>query len=212
MEEEEQEEGSNSQSVNTITEIKERGAFIGITLSNGSSFFIFPEDYTQLDLMPDKVLSAELLKKIEFLNNISLTYKKAINILSFAPTTRFLLKQKLLKKGFDDISITKTIERLSEKKLIDDKKFAASWVSLRLSKNPESTFILKSNLLKKGVDRETAEDVLKDLTPDSDLYIESFKKALSKQLRKSSRPTEKIKMSLVRKGYPISLINKYLDN
>jgi len=212
MEEEEQEEGSNSQSVNTITEIKERGAFIGITLSNGSSFFIFPEDFTQLDLLPDKIISAELLKKIEFLNNISLTYKKAISILSFAPNTQFLLKQKLLKKGFDNVCITKAIARLSEKKLIDDRKFAASWVSLRLSKNPESPFILRSSLIKKGVDRETAEDVLKDLTPDSSIYIESFEKALSKQLKKSGRSMEKIKMSLLRKGYPISLINKYLDN
>jgi len=211
MEEEEQEEGSNSQSVNTIIEIKERGAFIGITLSNGSSFFIFPEDFTQLNLMRDKVLSAELIKKIEFLNNISITYKRAINILSFAPTTQFLLKQKLLKKGFDNISITKTIERLSEKKLIDDRKFAANWVSLRLSKNPESTFILKSNLIKKGVDREIAEDVLKDLTPDSAIYLEGFEKALLKQQKKTSRSIEKIKMSLLRKGYPISLINKYVN-
>ena len=212
MEEEEPEEGSSSQSVNTITEIKERGAFIGITISNGSSFFIFPEDFSQMNLLHGEIISAELLKKIEFLNNISVAYKKAINILSFAPTTAFLLKQKLLKKGLDNISITKTIERLFEKKLIDDRKFAESWVALRLSKNPESPFILKSSLMKKGVDRETAEDVLKDLTPDSAVYIESFEKALSKQLRKTSRPKEKIKMSLLRKGYPISLINKYLNN
>ena len=227
MEEEGPEEGSSSQSVNTITEIKERGAFIGITLSNGSSFFVFPEDFSQLKLligtlgtpggistqeMQDKIISAELLKKLEFLHNISLTYKKAINILSFAPTTAFLLKQKLLKKGFDNVCITKTIERLSEKKLIDDRKFAAGWVSSRLSRNPESPFILKATLIKKGVDREIAEDVLKDLTPDSALYIESFEKALSKQLRKTGRPIEKIKISLLRKGYPISLLNARLKN
>ena len=212
MEEEGPEEGSSSQSVNTITEIKERGAFIVITLSNGSSFFIFPEDFAQLGLSRGKAISAELLKKIEFLDNISLTYKKALNILSFASTTMFLLRQKLLKKGFDNASISKTIERLSEKKLINDKKFAETWVSVRLSRNPESPFVLKAALMKKGVDRETAEEVLKDFTPDSSIYIEGFEKALSKQLRKTSRTTEKIKISLARKGYPISLINKYLDN
>jgi len=212
MEEEGPEEGSSSQNVNTIVEIKERGAFIGVTLSSGSSFFIFPEDFAQLGLSRDKAISAELLKKIEFLNNISLTYKKALNILSFASTTMFLLQQKLLKKGFDNVSISKTIEKLSEKKLINDRKFAENWVSSRLSRNPESPFALKSALMKKGVDRETAEEVLKDFTPDSSMYIEGFEKALSKQLRKTSKTAEKIKMSLVRKGYPISLINKYLDN
>ena len=212
MEEEELEEGSSSQSVNTITEIKERGAFIGITISNGSSFFIFPENFIQLNLKLDKSISAELLKTLEFLNNISIAYKKAINILSFAPTTVFLLKQKLLKKGFDNVAVSKTIERLSEKNLIDDRKFAAAWVSLRLAKNPESPFVLKSMLLKKGVDREIAEEVLKDITPGSAVYMESFEKALSKQLRKTGRTAEKIKISLARKGYPISLINKYLEN
>ena len=212
MEEGEQEEGSSSQNVNiTVVEIKERGAFIGITLSNGSSFFIFPEDFSSLELARGEKIPCESLKKIELLNNTSLAYKKAISILSFAPSTAFLLNQKLLRKGFDSISINKALERLSEKKLIDDKKFAAAWVSARLSRNPESPFLLKAALAKKGVDRETAEEVLKDFTPDSSLYIESFEKALAKQLRKSNRPTEKIKISLLRKGYPLSLINKYIS-
>ncbi len=213
MEEKEQEEGSSSQNVNiTVVEIEERGAFIGIILSNGSSFFIFPEDFTSLELASGKEVSYKLLKKIELLNNISLAYKKAVSILSFAPTTAFLLKQKLLKKGFDTVSVAKAVERLSEKKLIDDKKFASGWVATRLSRNPESPFLLKSALIRKGVDREIADEVLKDFTPDSDIYIESFEKALAKQLRKSSKTAEKIKISLIRKGYPISLINKYLTN
>jgi SOS response regulatory protein OraA/RecX len=222
MEEREQEEGSSSQNVNIITEIKERGAFIEIVLSSGSSFFVFPEDFTQLGLLQgcgihrhsdeSQNLSEELLEKIKGFNNISAAYKKAVSILSFAPTTAFLLKQKLLKKGFDNVSIGKTIERLSEKTIIDDKKFAAGWVSLRLSKNPQSPFILKSALIKKGVNRAIIEEVLKDFTPNSSLYMESFEKALSKQLRKTSRPIEKVKVSLLRKGYPISLINKYLEN
>ena len=235
-----------------ISEIKERGTFLEIFISNGSSFFVFPEDFSNMDVAPlrsgtdaaierrdsnmdaaplrsgtdaaierrgsDKGLqiggkvSAELLEKLEFLHNISITYKKAINIISFAPTTAFLLKQKLLKKGCDNLSIGKTIEKLSEKNLIDDRKFAEGWVSLRMSKNPASPFVLKSALMRKGVDRTTADEVLKDFTPASSLYTESFEKALSKQLRKANRPKDKIKMALLRKGYPLSLINKYLDN
>ena len=213
MEEREQDEGFSSQNVNiTVVENKNRGAFIGITLSNGSSFFIFPEDFTQLELLPDKAVSAELFKKIELLHNISLAYKKAINILSFAPTTAFLLRQKLLKKGFDSISVNRAVKRLSEKNIIDDKKFAAGWVAARLSRNPQAPFLLKSALINKGVDREIAEEIFKEFTPDSNLYIESFEKALAKQLKKTSKPTDKIKISLLRKGYPISLINKYLNN
>ncbi|MCL2294363.1 MAG: RecX family transcriptional regulator [Spirochaetes bacterium] len=265
MEEREPEEGFSSQSVNAIvTEIKERGAFIGIILSNGSSFFILAEDFSNMDVAPlrsgtdaaierrgsgmdvaslrsgtglltsddmsdvlsmltaggrqsltcslEKPLSisAELLEKIEFLHNVSVTYKKAMDILSFAPTTAFLLKQKLLKRGFKSIFIGKAIEKLSEKKMIDDKKFAEGWVSLRMSKNPQAPVVLKAALMKKGVERQVAEEVLEGFTPGSSIYIEGFEKALSKQRKKTGRTLEKIRMSLLRKGYSISLINKYL--
>ena len=213
MVEREREEDSSSRNVNiSVSQIKERGTFIEIILSNSSSFFILPEDARSLDINSAGDISDSLLEKLEYLDMVCRAYSKALDILAFAPSTGFMLKQKLIKKGFSGIEINTVIERLSGKKILDDRQYAENWVSSKLLRNPQSPLMLKAALMRKGVSRALAEDVLKGLTPESDAYIEAFEKAFHKQIRRSGRTPEKIRISLARKGYPLSLINKYLDD
>lgn len=218
MEEEAREEGSSSQNVNkTVSSIRERGTYIGIYLSDSSSFFILPDDFLQLRSSFSLETGTEipegspLSEKLAYLDNICRAFNKAFDIISFAPCTAAMLKLKLMKKGFDRHSCDKAVACLKEKKLVDDRKFAENWVTSRLARNPESPLMLKAALMRKGVDRQVAEEVLAHLTPDSSEYIGAFEKAFEKQLRKSGVTDEKIKIRLAAKGYPLSLINRYLE-
>jgi regulatory protein len=211
MEERAQGDGSSSQSVNiTITSVSERGAFVGINLSNSSSFFILIDDFPAIKPFTGKVLDNDALKELEYWGNVCLTYKKALDILSFASNTAFMLKQKLAKKGFPAQFIDAAVKKLTEKNFIDDKKFAENWVELRLAKNPESPAMLRAALMRKGVESTVINEVLKDLTPQSEIYMESFERALAKLRRRSKSTPDKVKVALVRKGYPISLVNRYV--
>ncbi|MDX9799826.1 MAG: regulatory protein RecX [Spirochaetia bacterium] len=212
MVEREREEDSSSRNVNiSVSQIKERGTFIEIILSNCSSFFILPEDSESLDINTAGELSDSAFEKLQYLDLVCRAYSKALDILAFAPSSGFMLKQKLIKRGFSGSEIKEVIERLSERKILDDRQYAENWVSSRLVRNPQSPLMLKAALVRKGISRALAEDVLKDLTPDSDAYIEAFEKVFRKQMRRTGTTPEKIKISLARKGYPLSLINKYLD-
>jgi len=213
MVEREREEDSSSRNVNiSVSQIKERGTFIEIILSNSSSFFILPEDARSLDISSAGDISESDLEKLEYLDMVCRAYSKALDILAFAPSSGFMLKQKLIKRGFSGVEIKTVIERLTDKKILDDRQYAENWVSSKLLRNPQSPLMLKAALMRKGISRVLAEDVLKGLTPDSEAYIEAFEKAFNKQVRRSGKTPEKIRISLVRKGYPLSLINKYLDD
>ena len=213
MEEREQEKGSSSQNVNiSISLFRERGTYIEIILSDSSSFFILHDDVSDLNHYPGDFANEETVARLAAFDRICRACNKALDLLSFSPSTAFMMKQKLMQKGFDSISAGTAVSRLLEKHILDDKKYAENWVASRLSRNPESPLVLKASLLKKGVDRKTADEILKGITPDSDQYIEAFEKAFNKQLRSPGKSAEKIRISLSRKGFPLSLINKYLDN
>jgi SOS response regulatory protein OraA/RecX len=116
-----------------------------------------------------------------------------------------------MKKGFDRHSCDKAVACLKEKKLVDDRKFAENWVTSSACQKPGIPAHAQGALKRKGVDRQVAEEVLAHLTPDSSEYIGAFEKAFEKQLRKSGVTDEKIKIRLAAKGYPLSLINRYLE-
>ena len=213
MEEREQEEGSSSQNVNiTVSVYKERGTFLEIILSDSSSFFILPDDFIATKLFPGDIVSEEMREHIAISHKICLAFNKALSLISYAPSSAFMLKQKLIRKGFDSVSVSEAFKILAARKIIDDRAFAENWVSSRLRRNPESPMVLKAALMRKGIERSVAEEVLKELTPDSSQYIEAFEKAFERQMRKAGRTDDKVRISLSRKGYPLSLINKYLDN
>jgi regulatory protein len=210
MEEKAQEEDSSSQSVNiTVVSIDKRGTFDKVTMSDSSFFFIFPDEFLKFNFFEGQIVERDIIKKLEFCNNTCLAYKKAVKILSFAPNTAFMLKRKLFLRKINSAYIDAVLKKLAEQKLIDDKQFAENWIASRLLRNPESPVMLKVALRKKGVDNAIIDEVLKEFTPESNLYKDSFNKTLVKQLKRKNTSPEKIKAALVRKGYSLSYINKH---
>src|SRR5260221_4154782 len=57
-----------------------------------------------------------------------------------------------------DVSVVKAIDRLREYGHVDDRKFAAWWVSQRSAFRPKGARALKAELFKKGVSRDVAQE------------------------------------------------------
>jgi regulatory protein len=180
---------------------------------------------TRFNLYKDKEITQ---KKLHEILNQELKQRfldRAVNYLTRAPKTKFRLRRylnelKYKKKGqwydedlnvnfeqiFDDI-----IKHLEDMKLLDDEKFAQMFVESRIKNKPRGKFVLVSELISKGVDKEIAKRVCDELIEDEyDILKRTFyKKYKSYNLNLSD--TKKM-LYLQRKGFSYGLIKKFAQN
>ncbi|MCR4789442.1 MAG: RecX family transcriptional regulator [Treponemataceae bacterium] len=133
---------------------------------------------------------------------------QAMNYLNRSEHSRFLLTQKLLKKGFDSKGIEKALDYLESLNYLSDYRFAMAWLRTRRLSVSEGRSKLHSELLSRGVNAKIAKEALDEFFeefPEEEL----IEKAIEK-LKRMSCPQEKLTEKLMKKGFSMSLIKKSL--
>lgn len=130
------------------------------------------------------------------------SYQKALKFLNFRPRSSVEVEQYLRKKGLSATIIQFTIERLVSNGLVDDLRFAESWVQNRNEFRPRSHIMMAVELRKKGINQEIISQVLEGTDPDEELAY----KAAQKQLRKLEKARwedfrRKLSAYLARRGF-----------
>lgn len=134
--------------------------------------------------------------------------------------TRYIRDVHYKKKGdwFDkeliidlDGMIERILTRLEKVLLLDDEKYARAFVNGRLRSRPRSAFVLVGELMKKGVDKEIAQQVCDELIEDEyALMVKAYEKKYKEQpLYK--RDNKKIDY-LRRKGFKWDLISQLITD
>jgi len=148
-------------------------------------------------------------------------YNLALRFLSYRPRSekevRDRLKIKNQKSNLKDLDliIDKVIEKLKEKKFINDEEFAKGWIESRLRFKPRSLRLIKLELKNKGIDSETIEKMINDerlMIND----LENAKKLVQKKLERfENLPKQEIYQKLGRhlasKGFNWDTIKKSID-
>jgi regulatory protein len=81
------------------------------------------------------------------------------------------VRRRLLRAGYREELVDGAIERLAELGVLDDEAFARAWVESRDRARPRGERALRSELAKKGIDRQLTDDVLdvrETENPDAD--------------------------------------------
>ena len=87
-------------------------------------------------------------------------WEKLLRFVSFRQRTEKEIRDWFKRKELPNILFERYLKKLKKLDLVDDKRFAYSFVQDRLSFNPKPKKVLIFELLKKGVSREIAEEVL----------------------------------------------------
>jgi regulatory protein len=104
--------------------------------------------------------------KITFLKNeheVYKAYSRALHYLSFRPRSQLETIQYLHGKGFSDSTINAVVDRLIKKNYLNDISFARFWVNNRKKNKPKARFLIRQELVQKGIDPDIAEAELGDL-------------------------------------------------
>ena len=112
-------------------------------------------------------------------------YQRAIGFLSRRSHFERELHRKLQKRDYDDTEIAETLDRLRGEGLVDDRQTAREFIRTRMARAPEGRMRLRSELTKRGISGDLAEEALAELLPEDDRDL--TRQAAERWLRRNPR-------------------------
>lgn len=158
-------------------------------------------------------LSAEQVASLRAADTIDKAVNKALAFLTIRPRSIREVRDRLKEKEVLPATIDAVIERLAGWGYIGDEGFARYWVENRGVNQPRGKRLLRQELWRKGVERETVEQVLDDATIDE--YGDALALARKRlgQLRMLDEATQRRRLGsyLQRRGYDWPTTKRALD-
>ncbi len=146
----------------------------------------------------------------------SKAWNAALRLLAVRPRSEHELRDRLRRKEFEPDHIDTTITRLRELELIDDAHFAELWINNRQKLRPRGAQALRQELRAKGIDRDTADEVIAN-SVDVDNERAACEQVARQALRRyASAPDKatflrKLGGLLQRRGFRFDIIKPIID-
>ncbi|MEK7526732.1 MAG: RecX family transcriptional regulator [Patescibacteria group bacterium] len=151
----------------------------------------------------------QTLRKAEF----QLTYEKLLRFAMTRPRSIREINDWFRRKQIHESMHEGLLEKLNHLELVGDEKFARWWIDQRNTFKPRSKKLLKLELLQKGVDRNTIEEILMDEKTDE--VAIAYQLAQKKKSLIEKLPDEAAKAKLIgflaRKGFDWETIDAVLS-
>lgn len=121
------------------------------------------------------------------------------------------LRQKL-RQDYPPHIIDLAIDELAGLGLVDDKAFAKAFAEQRLRVNKKGPYAILQELYQKGIDRETAKEVIDELFAEGDGQLEAARAVSGKYLKNIDTPQGKQRLyaALARRGFNYSVIKQVM--
>ena len=141
-------------------------------------------------------------------------YDQAVKLLTQRTHFRREIEAKLAQRSYSSDEIGEAVERLLERRYLDDAEAARQYAGGRLSRGGYGRARLQAELAARGVDRQTADAVLDELLPDDDLPA-AREEAMRVGGRARSADPEKVAAKVARRlesrGFSRGSIYKLLE-
>jgi len=145
--------------VTSIKPQKRRQRF-NIYLDGKFAFAVPGETLVKSGLAVNQKLSEKDIKTLKYKDAKSKLYDKALRFLSYRPRSEKEIRDYLKKKTGEEKTIEKIIKKLKKQALIDDRIFADWWLEQRSRFRPKGRQALWLELFKKGISKEIIEEIL----------------------------------------------------
>ena len=128
--------------------------------------------------------------------------------------TKSEIERQLQREGFSSDAIETSIEELIRSGHIRDRKYAENWIVRRQKSNPRGKTLLKRELVDKGIDRETAEQVIATVeTEDETKVALEIAQKRAKQYKRLPTHVAKRRLHgfLARRGFGSDIVRQVLE-
>jgi len=165
-----------------------------------------------MGLKVGKLIDEKDLKKITSQEELNKGQAYALMLLGYRERSLREIRMRMRQKGYEEKLIEKVMKYLKDRNLINDKRFTRLWAESRIKKGYGS-WRIQSELEQKGVNREMADEILKNLYSGIDevqvaLDLVKKKKWL---LKEPQRLTEHVSNLLRRRGFSFEVISNVVE-
>lgn len=190
----------------TLTELKQTGPerFLA-RFDNGEEVRTTLNIVSDLSLFSGKTVSDEEFTEILDASSLSLCKQRALHIIGARPMSCKELRDRLKEKGESAENAERTVDWMTELRLLDDEQYAAMCVRHYAAKGYGSGRI-QSELFRRGVPREYWADALQELPEQTD----QIDRLLQKKLRMEHPDRDDLRRAadyLYRRGFRRDEIN-----
>lgn len=160
-----------------------------VFLDGKFTFGINVENLVKYKLQNGINLSQKLIDQILKKEEVSKLFDSCLKYLSFRPRSEKEVKNYIAKKisKYENVKFSQAkesslvetvIKKLKNHKFLDDFEFARWWVEARSKSKPRGIFLIKSELIQKGVEKEIIEQAISNISNQLSLAT----KALGKKI------------------------------
>jgi len=150
-------------------------------------------------------ISDEKIALLKTEDEYEVVYLKTLNYIQYRPRSSQEIRRYLAKNNTPEAVTEKTLERLQRAGLVDDIRFAQTWVENRADLRPRSRQALAFELRQRGIDSQTISEALADID-DNALALEAARKQ-ARRYQEMDRQGFRQKMCsfLARRGFSYSV-------
>jgi regulatory protein len=158
-------------------------------------------------LQVGQILDDEKIASLQQQDTKEVAFQKALRFVSYRPRTESEVRKKLVAQGFLETVVEATVERLRRGELIEDTRFARSWIDDRETFHPRSRRVLAMELRQKGVADDTIQSALAEASDDESLAYQAALRRIRRFERLDYQEfREKMSGYLARKGFSYETI------
>lgn len=158
-------------------------------------------------------LPPERVAELRAADELDKAVNRALAYLTIRPRSIREVRDRLKEKGVLPETIAAVIARLEGWGYVGDEGFARYWVENRGSNQPRGRRLLRQELWRKGVERETVERALEEAPIDEYADAVALARKRLPQLRALDEPTQRRRLAsfLQRRGYDWPTTKRALD-
>ncbi len=122
-------------------------------------------------------ISDEKIAELQSTDTYEVAYQQALRFLNYRARSGKEIRQNLQEKKYPPEVIEETMERLQRSGLVDDRRFARTWVENRSEFHPRSRRALKIELRQRGLEDEEIEEAIQEIDDEELAYQAGLKQA-----------------------------------
>ena len=156
-------------------------------------------------------VSDDDLHKLQEADARQSAYDAALRLLAYRPRSEKELRLRLARRGYAPRLVDETLARLRRLGYVDDEAFARFWTESRDSSSPRSQRLLRSELLQKGVEADTASEAVAALSDEEAAYRAASKRLRTVQEGDYVTFRRRLGDFLLRRGFSYDVIRRTVD-
>lgn len=160
--------------VTRIAEQRRKRGRVWVEIDGRHGFSLADEVVARAGLAAGDDLDEAALEQLLAADEVARATETALAFLAYRPRSEKEVRDRLRRGGFGQSAADQTIARLHEWRYLDDADFARRWVESRAAGRPRGNRLLQQELHQKGIDRETAREIIDEADIDEAAAAEAL--------------------------------------